>query len=61
MFQDEFSIAWTREFPRTILSLIGAILVTAVFSLFTITPKSVEKEVSDALKTGDLALIRKAK
>jgi hypothetical protein len=43
------------------LSLIGAILVTAVFSLFTITPKSVEKEVSDALKTGDLALIRKAK
>lgn len=59
-YKDEFSIAWTREFPRTILSLIGAILVTAVFSIFTITPKSVEKEVSDALKTGDLAIIRKA-
>jgi len=59
-YKDEFSIAWTREFPRTILSLIGAILVTAVFSIFTITPKSVENELSESLKVGDKELVKKA-
>jgi len=58
--EDEFAIVWTREFPKTILSVAGAIIATAIFSLFVIVPAKEEKDLNNALKTKDLGIIKNA-
>jgi hypothetical protein len=53
-------IVWTREFPKTILSLVGAILMTGIMSPLITAPRIVEDELNIALQTMHKDVIKKA-
>ena len=53
-------IVWTREFPKTILSLAGAILMTGIISPLITVPSSIENEFNSALQTMHKEVIKKA-